>query len=127
MSVSESLGIYQHVEDAAVSSEREDYTRTPRINAWEKRGIVDTLAMVASSLDTLLAVAFLAFIEYGASQASQGDLPPTLWLKILGKQWMTRAVTVCAILIRVASSTQMGVFAAVIAAIILETTGVIAE
>jgi hypothetical protein len=83
--------------------------------------------MVASSLDTLLAVAFLAFIEYGASQASQGDLPPTLWLKILGKQWMTRAVTVCAILIRVASSTQMEVFAAVIAAIILETTGVIAE
>jgi hypothetical protein len=40
---------------------------------------------------------------------------------------MTRVVTVRAILVRVASSTQMGVFAAVITAIILETTGVIAE
>jgi hypothetical protein len=78
MSVSKSLGIYQHVEDAAVSSEREVHTRTLRINAWEKRGIVDTLAMVASSLYILLTVAFLAFIEYGASQASQGDLPLVL-------------------------------------------------
>jgi hypothetical protein len=40
---------------------------------------------------------------------------------------MTRVVTVRAILVRVASSTQMGVIAAVITAIILETTGVIAE
>jgi hypothetical protein len=50
MSVSKSLGIYQHVEDAAVSSEGEVYTRIPRMNAWKKRGIVNTLAMVASSL-----------------------------------------------------------------------------
>lgn len=85
------------------------------------------LALAASFVGILVAVAFLTFTWYGASQATRGELPPALWQMILEKQWMTRVVTVCAILIRVASSTQMGVFAALVAAIVLERTGVIAE
>lgn len=88
---------------------------------------MNLLAMVASFVGILVAMAFLTFTWYGASQATRGELPPALWQKILEKQWMTRVVTVCAISIRVASSTQMGVFAAIVAAIILERTGVIAE
>lgn len=127
MSVLPSSKIYQHVKQSEVSSGPDLDTRVPRKNAWTKLGTFNLLAMVASSIATLIAVAFLTFTWYGASRASRGHVPSALWLKILDKQWMTRVVTVCAILIRVACSTQMGVFAAVVAAIVLETTGVVAE
>jgi hypothetical protein len=66
---------------------------------------------------------FLAFLWDGADKSTHGSSPQQLWLTIAKNDWTVRTVTVCSVLISVAVTAQMGVFAAMFAAVFLKHTG----
>lgn len=90
-------------------------------------GLWNMFVLAIGAIASLLAVAFLAFLWIGSESARKGDPTPRLWFFIVDNDWATRVVTVASVLIRLATAAQMGVFAALIAAWILETTGASAE
>jgi hypothetical protein len=91
---------------------------------WKKLGIYNIWMVIVGSCAILAAIAFLAFVWAGADQAIHGLDPPPLWYSIINRGWTTRVVTISSALIRLATAAQLGVFAAIMAALILETMGV---
>ena len=92
--------------------------------SWKRLGTYNACALIFGTLAILVAISFLAFLWSGANKSMQGSRPQQLWLKILENDGMTITVTVCSVLIRVAIAAPMGVFAAMIAAVIIERIGV---
>ncbi|OAL49745.1 hypothetical protein IQ07DRAFT_644885 [Pyrenochaeta sp. DS3sAY3a] len=91
---------------------------------WEKLGLYNIGIIVLGTIAIAVAVGFLAFLWAGAATAIQNGNPVQLWHDIVDRAWATRLVTLSSVLIRVATAAQLGVFTAIIAAIILETVGV---
>lgn len=96
---------------------------------WEKLGWYNLTVLGLGSSIILLTIAFLSFfwIVSLKSPALDPQFYPKFWKDIVSAGFTTRAVTLCSILIRVATATQLGVFAAIMAALILERVGVRGE
>lgn len=92
-----------------------------------KLGLWNAFVLISGAVASFLAMAFLAFLWAGSETARKGDRTPALWFHIVDNGWATRVVTVASVLIRLATAAQMGVFAALMAAWTLETTGASAE
>ncbi|KAH6620131.1 hypothetical protein C7974DRAFT_226782 [Boeremia exigua] len=92
-----------------------------------KLGPWNIFVLAVGAIASFLAMAFLALLWAGAESARNGERTPSLWFFIVDNGWATRVVTVASVLIRLATAAQMGVFAALIAAWVLETTGASAE
>ena len=103
------------------------YQSPPHRSFVAKLGLWNIFVLVVGAIASLLAMAFLALLWAGSESARKGDRTPLLWFFIVDSGWATRVVTVASVLIRLATAAQMGVFAALIAAWILETTGASAE
>lgn len=93
---------------------------------WEKLGIYNIAVLVIGTVAICIALSFLLFI-WGASTHARQRTFPQLWYGIVENKWATRVVTLSSVLIRVATAAQLGVFAALIAALILERVGVSTE
>lgn len=93
---------------------------------WEKLGIYNVAVLVLGTVAVAIALAFLFFI-WGASTHGRQRSFPELWFSIVDKKWATRVVTLSSVLIRIATAAQLGVFAAILAALILERVGVATE
>lgn len=111
----------------------EQDTLTPPIplqkkrSSWEKLGAYNIAVLIAGTVVILLAVGFLTFIWVVSINGTQHGELPALWKLIASRTWVSRVVTLCSILIRVATAAQMCVFAAIMAALILERIGASAE
>jgi hypothetical protein len=93
---------------------------------WEKLGIYNIVVLFLGTIAVATTLLFLFFIWGTATRARQVSFPQ-LWYGIVEKKWATRIVTLSAVLIRVATAAQLGVFAAILAALILEGVGVSTE
>ena len=95
--------------------------------AKEKLGTYNIVVLSIGTLVILLAIGFLAFIwAVSINNLTSGHLP-RLWKLIVTKRWVSRVVTLSAILIRIATAAQLCVFAAIMAALILERVGASAQ
>lgn len=90
---------------------------------WEKLSLYNIGVLIIGSVAIGLALAILIFIWYGASTVRRSGYAPSLWRTIVVRGWTTRAVTVSSVILRVATATQLGMFTAIIAALILERVG----
>ena len=97
--------------------------RTP----WDKLGRYNISILILGTIAILLAIAFLTFLwAVSINGTTSGNLPP-LWKLITERRWTARVITLCSILIRVATAAQLCVFAAIVAALILERVGASAQ
>jgi hypothetical protein len=100
---------------------------TPRRRRfWEKLGVYNIAVLFLGTIAIGIALAILMFIWGAASYARHRSFSQ-LWYDIVDNGWATRVVTLCSVLIRVATAAQLGVFAAILAALILEQVGVATE
>ncbi|KAF3040314.1 hypothetical protein E8E12_007757 [Didymella heteroderae] len=100
----------------------------PQRSFIEKLGLYNIGVMVFGAVASFLGMAFLAFLWSGSETARNGRPTPVLWFTIAETpNWATRVVTIGSVVIRIATAAQMGVFAALVAAWTLETTGASAE
>jgi hypothetical protein len=109
-------------QDAAVPA---TLTQKPR-RFWDKLGFYNIAVLFFGTIAIFLALAFLFFI-WGASTHGRQSSFPELWHAIVVNKWATRVVTLSSVLIRIATAAQLGVFAAILAALILEQVGVSTE
>jgi hypothetical protein len=93
---------------------------------WEKLGFYNIFVLFLGTIAILIALGFLFFI-WGAATHARHRAFSLLWYDIVDKRWATRVVTLCSVLIRIATAAQLGVFAAILAALILEHVGVATE
>lgn len=93
---------------------------------WEKLGIYNIAVLFLGTVAVAVALAFLFFIWGAATHGRQSSFPE-LWFSIVENKWATRVVTLSSVLIRIATAAQLGVFAAILAALILEQVGVSTE
>jgi hypothetical protein len=93
---------------------------------WEKLGFYNIAVLFLGTIAILIALAFLFFI-WGAATHARHRAFSLLWYDIVDQRWATRVVTLCSVLIRVATAAQLGIFAAILAALILEHVGVATE
>ncbi|EYB29050.1 hypothetical protein FG05_11071 [Fusarium graminearum] len=98
--------------------------RTLQRQPWKRRvGYFGWWIIGLGTVIMLASCAFLVYIWYGASLARQRLPRPEVWDSIVFEGYAARAVTLCSAAIRVAMGFQIGLLAAAMAAIILETTG----
>ncbi|KAH8711827.1 hypothetical protein GQ44DRAFT_731061 [Phaeosphaeriaceae sp. PMI808] len=94
---------------------------------WEKLGTYNLWVLVIGTFFIFLSIAVLAFLWILSIQSKTSGNLPTLWNDIVGKNWTSRVVTLATLVIRVALAAQLCVFAAIMAALVLERVGASAE
>ncbi|KAH7393087.1 hypothetical protein BKA66DRAFT_439198 [Pyrenochaeta sp. MPI-SDFR-AT-0127] len=90
---------------------------------WEKLGTYNIGVLIVGTLIILLAVGFLAFVWIVAMKQGKTKHLPRLWMDIVSEDWTSRVVTIGTLLVRIALAAQLCVFAAIMAALILERVG----
>ncbi len=113
-------------------SERDSSPSPPvykKRTARDKLGTYNLVVLIFGTAAILFAVSFLSFLwivsienTYTASGAPRLDMPP-LWKYIATNTYAPRVITLSSILIRTATAGQLCVFAAIMAALILERVG----
>ena len=93
----------------------------------DKLGVYNILVLAVGTAIIFLAVGFLAFVWHVSIVGTQHGRLPHLWKLIVSRQWVSRTITLSSILVRVATAAQLCVFAAVMAALILERVGASTE
>ncbi|KAL3463668.1 hypothetical protein BJX64DRAFT_298825 [Aspergillus heterothallicus] len=115
----------EYVRLHALNNEAEDNQRhfKPR-STWHRVDITSTLTVLIGFLLLFLAVTLLAIFWNDSIRAISGAEPATYWGQVVNAGWATRLVTVCTASIRTVVSLQAGVITALMAGIVLETSGV---
>jgi hypothetical protein len=90
---------------------------------WHRIGLPSILVLTVGTGAILLSVALLIFLYQGADRARDHDSRAEFWDDIVFNDWSTRLVTICSAAIRVSMGFQIGLAAAAMAAVILETSG----
>ncbi|KAH7082634.1 hypothetical protein BKA63DRAFT_501356 [Paraphoma chrysanthemicola] len=125
-----SAGYPEKLESDVHETERND-TPPPPIQKprhfWEKLGAYNLAVLTLGTIAIALALGFLAFLWGSAAHARHFGTFPEVWYEIALADWMKSTVTLSSVLIRVATAAQLGVFAAIVAALILERVGVPTE
>ena len=94
-----------------------------RRTKWEKLGTYNILVLALGTIAILLSIAFLAFVWDVSIYRSTRMHKSSLWVAIVRSEWTARVVTLTTVVIRTATAAQLCVFAAIMAALILERTG----
>lgn len=76
--------------------------------------------LALGTLANLLAVGILTLLWEGARQSRIGGKVPSIWTSILVSGWLSRTITLTALVIRVAVGTQAGICISMLAALLLE-------
>lgn len=88
----------------------------------DKLGVYNIFVLSFGTIIILACMGFLAFLWYYPA-SDQFNSAPYLWHMIVSRGWTSRVVTLATVLMRVALAAQLCVFAALIAAVILERVG----
>ena len=101
-----------------MSDPKHDENAATKSNTLSRRlGWQAAVTIVLTALVTLAVVGFLGFLWFA-------DLSNSTWHRIMVTGWATRAVSISTLVLRSAIDLQAGVAAAMLAAIILESTSV---
>ncbi|KAF4996676.1 hypothetical protein FDECE_12328 [Fusarium decemcellulare] len=90
---------------------------------WHRIGRPGILVLTVGTGVIVFSVALLIFLWEGASRARNHRRRAEFWDDIVFNDWSTQLVTICSAAIRVSMGFQIGLAAAAMAAVILETTG----
>ncbi|KAF4952295.1 hypothetical protein FSARC_12683 [Fusarium sarcochroum] len=90
---------------------------------WHRIGLPGIVVLTAGTGVILFSVALLIFLWHGADGARRSHDRAEFWDRIVFGDWSTRLVTICSAAIRVSMGFQIGLAAAAMASVILETTG----
>ncbi|KAF5679384.1 hypothetical protein FHETE_801 [Fusarium heterosporum] len=90
---------------------------------WHRIGLPSILVLTIGTGAILISLALLVFLWQGADRARARDSRAQSWDNIVFNDWSTRLVTICSAAIRVSMGFQIGLAAAAMAAVILETSG----
>ncbi|KAH7176048.1 hypothetical protein EDB81DRAFT_632868 [Dactylonectria macrodidyma] len=90
---------------------------------WHRIGRPGIMVLTVGTGVILFAVALLVFLWEGADRARSRHPRAGFWDDVVFDDWSTRLVTICSAAIRVSMGFQIGLAAAAMAAVILETTG----
>tara|TARA_R110002003_G_scaffold267_2_gene17895 strand:+ start:2561 stop:4783 length:2223 start_codon:yes stop_codon:yes gene_type:complete len=93
---------------------------------WEKVGRYNVSVLIIGTLVILMSISFLGFVWIVSITASPEKIP-TFWYLIVHEDWTSRVVTLATMLVRIAVAAQLCVFAALLAALILERAGTSTE
>lgn len=91
---------------------------------WHRISKLGLLMIPLGSLLLFGAIAFLCFSWLEPSKAKAGEKSHRLWEAIVFRDWITRAVTITAVLIRIVVTAQSAVITEMVAAIVIESSGV---
>lgn len=114
---------YASVRQVEQDASTEPQPAEKRRTKWEKLGVYNFWVLIIGTIIILLSVAFLAFVWIVAMRQSTTNNLPRLWIDIVRKDYTSRVVTIATLLVRVALAAQLCVFAAIMAALILERVG----
>ncbi|RAL01596.1 uncharacterized protein BO80DRAFT_434175 [Aspergillus ibericus CBS 121593] len=112
-----------NAEDNHEEAEEEQPHRKRR-NLWHRIDTTSVLTVFLGFPLLLLAVTLLALFWHGSMKAIDGAEPEIYWVRVVNAGWATRLVTVCTASIRTVVAFQAGLVTAMVAGIVLETTGV---
>lgn len=90
---------------------------------WQRIGRPGILILTVGTGVILFCTALLVFLWNGAERARSGHHRAQFWDDIVFGGWTTRLITICSAGIRVSIGFQIGLAAAAMAAVILETSG----
>ena len=93
--------------------------RGPR-SVWHRIGWEAVVTLILTTLVTLAVIGFLGFLWFA-------DLTNDTWHRIMVTGWATRAVSISTLVLRFAIDLQAGIAAAMLAALILESSSVLLE
>lgn len=93
------------------------------LTIWQSIGLFSFLSLVLGTAFTLASCGILIYLWRGADLAHDRK-EPQFWKTIATSGWAARVATICSAVIRTSIAVQVGVIAAALSAIILETTGV---
>jgi hypothetical protein len=96
-------------------------------HSWEKLGLYNLVVLGVGTAAIFLGLAMLLFLWGSSTYALHRGGLPHLWYWIVDHEWATKVVTLSTVLIRLATAAHLGVFAALLAALILERVGVATE
>ncbi|EXL69959.1 hypothetical protein FOPG_14141 [Fusarium oxysporum f. sp. conglutinans race 2 54008] len=105
------------------SSDGEACPSRRRFTIWQSIGLFSFLSLVLGTAFTLASCGILIYLWRGADLAHDRN-EPQFWKTIATSGWAARVATICSAVIRTSIAVQVGVIAAALSAIILETTGV---
>ena len=92
----------------------------PTLSFKESLGPVGSTSIVGGHIAILAIMGFLAFIWFGHGEAPEAALATVVWRKIALRGWMTRAITLSSLALRVIISAQSTACTSMIAALVLE-------
>ena len=126
------LDITEKAPYVSIQPQDRDDTRSPVLapkqrTLKDKLGLYNIFVLSLGTVAILLAVGFLVFVWAVAINSTNGGSLPPLWRIIAERKWVSRVVTLCSIVVRVAAAAQLCVFAAIVAALILERVGASTE
>ncbi|KAH7088979.1 hypothetical protein FB567DRAFT_522731 [Paraphoma chrysanthemicola] len=93
---------------------------------FEKLGLYNVSVLIIGTLVIFMAMGFLGFVWIVSVTTSTEGIP-YLWYLIVWNDWTSRVVTLATMLVRLAVAAQLCVFAALMAALILERAGTSTE
>jgi hypothetical protein len=93
---------------------------------WHKTGIYALCVLSLGTVMLLLALSFLTFLwkGVGATATYNDSKMASAWRTIMMKAWASRVVTLSSLVIRLAIAAQAGVATSMLAALLLERSGV---
>jgi hypothetical protein len=96
----------------------------PLLRAWTRKlGTINVVALIISTLSIWASLGFISFL-WAQGHLSSHDLPTTTtWLSIINAGWLSRAITLAALLLRTAITVEAGVCASMLASLIIELGG----
>ncbi len=90
----------------------------------QKLGIFNLLVLILGTLVIFAALAILIFVWFVSLRyALKNEQTPNLWNLIVKHSWTSRVVTLSSTVIRLVTATQLGIFTAIMAALVLEKAG----
>ncbi|XXH00536.1 hypothetical protein Hte_006884 [Hypoxylon texense] len=113
------------MQDAKVLTCQEDaQIPSPPLSLKESLGLVGALSIIAGYVGILALLGFLSFLWYGYGPSDEAADATYVWRQIAIGDWMTQAITLCALALRITISLQSAVCTSMVAALVLEKRSV---
>lgn len=93
---------------------------SPPLSLTESLGLVGASSIIAGYAGIIALLGFLSFLWYGYGPSDEAADATHAWRQIAIGDWMTQAITLCALALRIAISLQSAVCTSMVAALVLE-------
>ncbi|KAG2003881.1 hypothetical protein GB937_009374 [Aspergillus fischeri] len=105
------------------NDEAEEEPHRKASNIWHRIDTTSVLTVFLGFLLLMLTVTLLAMFWHESMKAIDGAEPGIYWVRVVNAGWAAQLVTVCTASIRTVMAFQAGLATAMVAGIVLETTG----